>query len=53
LDKHEGDKLAAYGYRFGAIAQIAEFTLKGVQVPHEDFSSYLDRMKDYSVEKTS
>jgi hypothetical protein len=49
LEKHEVDHVAAHGYRFAGIAQIAELVSKSMQVPAEEFSSCLDRMKDYSV----
>ena len=49
LDKYEVEKLAAHGYRFAAIPQIADLASKNMQIPHEDIYKYLDRMKDYSV----
>jgi hypothetical protein len=49
LEKYEVDNVAAHGYRFAAIAQIAELVSRSMQVPAEDISSCLDRMKDYSV----
>jgi hypothetical protein len=49
LDKYEVEKLAARGYRFAAIPQIADLASKSMQMPHEEIYKYLNRMKDYSV----
>jgi hypothetical protein len=49
LDKYEVEKLAAHGYRFAAIPQIADLVSKNMQIPQEDIYKYLDRMKDYSI----
>ena len=49
LDKYEVERLAAHGYRFAAIRQIADLASKSMQIPHEDISRHLDRMKEYSI----
>ena len=49
LDRYEVERLAAHGYRFATIRQIADLASKSMQIPHEDISRHLDRMREYSI----